>query len=662
MQRLRSGFALLAIGATVDCFDTLAQQLIVQTRDAGVSPEGGSKNSQYSAITLLAWSLGELAAVRAGHVSGQDYRNSLSNATQDPVLRTALVDAFTLSQSYFEYLLNGAGPNLDTLATVYARLERLPGDIREPMMLGGAHHGTVAAREWADVETYVSTLKKFTDEPAVLSRQVYRLRSPLQFGSDRTILRRLLQDWDVLPPTDDTLARSTDSASPSPSVRLIADLTAGSSGTRHIDEVLGPVFANYEKTQGWQDNTYGEVRSQSDVVASATTLTDGLVSGTSWQVLLMSRVIGGYDPPWPGRAFPTRPAHNHKSSAHVSLNWTLVLPRCDSGPTCQAVTKVIVATTEDVPSRGATSSVTVSQLVSAKQVPLVPATNRGRLEYTIDRSIGDTHVDVTMRRSDEHSGASDWFTEEQWASIWTDALGARRGTPEWLLDTAARDWFDQFEPGADPNRVPSGAILAEALGRRASAASDAYLELYPKALLLYLALHAPSGRLTSADKNALEGMQRYIATVLRSTHRKVVERHIEDLVSVAAALDAPVLDFDIAALMLKSTDSAQFIENLIYVMDRHGGTLAAAEHENLRNALLGLERSANRENIELAVDLVSLKAQLNQWRRRLRDDISGYIIELARLEVDCSAVRARFATWLDSQIDSSGALKCGSGR
>ncbi len=299
----------------------------------------------------------------------------------------------------------------------------------------------------------------------------------------------------------------------------------------------------------------------------------------------------------------------------------------------------------------------------------------GVIHYDLNRSLGPSTLTIHLKRKDTHTGALGAPPSQgQLSEVFIDsAESAERGYKRQEYEDALDHWLRHYDP-----RMPSkdrddlasklgfalvhypiwdSLVGADTKEVRASDKYDVYLRLYWARRIL----ETDSATLSVADKQAIEKAQLILSTLVRNLYLNETRSQIETFKGFAMDVSTEELDMALASLLESLPHRSAVALNRLATFQEHNRKLLSPELNQLITALkTAPEGDADSESLmlEASLEIIQLKASISHLRDRLRDELLGCIIELARLEADCATVLHEYSQILGRDLTNSGLFKC----
>lgn len=667
LKELQLFFAVLPADVTArECAFELARKVTERTATVEIPEEVQTPFHRDSGISFVAWAYSEYLNTSVSELERDQlrtrFRTALATATAGkPKLQDAVLDQFTISNAYLTSTF-GSHPAIeagDAIRRFRARTSYR--DHANVVDFPSLHPNVEAALEWMDGRELAARIASALRDPKALGELWIGLVRRSDGVVRDAVLDEMLSSF-IPPPTPAQVSTGALKTTPL-TVHVTASLKPGNGETTSVDRRFGPVVTDFSTPTSWIDSEYGEVWSQSDLLVTAG---DGganssvLIEGYLHELNVHSRVIGGYDPPWPGRAAPIRIKRDHTSMLSFTVTSELTVPACESNDfQCQPRATIIAFVSADSAVTGVSNSIKVTQSRDGKVVELAGTKDSfGRYRFQADRSLGSLLAVATLTRSATHPGASGWSEVAQKASLWTDALGTRRPADTDEIDDALRLWLSSLEM---PIKGVSTRYLGRALAERplrqpeSSYSNSPEIDIYARMLLASVILRSVGPTLPAVDRTAIENALKLLTFNIRLSRLGVVRHKIEELIRYSQALDPTPLDLAIASLLLQASAPANALNEIATFVENFKTILSFDE----RQALLQIADSNNTLGVAEAILRISeLKGQIRRTRLRMRAELVRLVVEAARLSGDCRSVKAQYSDYLGQTVSLPGTFRC----
>jgi hypothetical protein len=412
-----------------------------------------------------------------------------------------------------------------------------------------------------------------------------------------------------------------------------------------VDIDLGSETHSHQEQANWRDPQYGDVWSSSQVSLSGGPV-PGLMPGqwaAGWTIV--SWVQGGYDPPYPNKQFPIRPATNHRSSLNFLFSARTDIPAClllDAS--CEPHVTILAGGTD--------FSVRVTQ-EGANLVSSGPDAEWAA-KYEANLLNGPLAVEFSIARDASHEGALDVpFAQRQHGELFI-----QRTSPGELNAAFPELWFKYLaEGGEDPQD-----LLYDALVKPVGFQKELslYKDYFRRLFAAHMILVTDRGRLKPGNREAVEKASLVLSTIIRDRFLDSTKQRINDLVSAASIVDPTPIDLAIESLLEATADQrADALSKLAAFASDAEDRLTREETKAIKQALsLPSDASDETLTIEAILKLIEVKDALSLGREAVRQEIGGLVIELARMQSDCATVLNYYSNLLGEKVSLPGAFQC----
>lgn len=510
-----------------------------------------------------------------------------------------------------------------------------------------------AADNWAWLILMQRAFDEARRKPALFNALISTLRTSRPEQA-QTFVWWYLQDHPLLVPgpIEET---APDRSGSKFRIEVAGAFRAGDDKRRNVDLDLGPSAMGHKLDHQWIDTEYGQTWSQSDLyISGGRSRIQYSNVRELYELNLQSLVVGGYEPPWPSKSFPTRGKRDIRSVMSAKVTGILALPECRFGnPKCDPHLTVTVKLGADDRKAGADYDVTGSQGGSSAKPRQI---TENYYVFKLDLARGPAEIRVALRRADDHTGACcdrGWVEQNATIFVGDAPLGKER---HWRV-------YPYFESFAEIGRAQrEGTFYADLIHMADTdrgASDDAYARLYAQLFTAEVALSVDDGRLSTDDKASIDKARRILSAEIRDRRLDLVRQRIDDIRTYAGAVNLTLLDLAMSSLLEDGEPSTSAAVNGLTTLLASSEPLTPEERQMIQRSLAQIDAPTDGEarqetRLETLVLLAEARGSITHKRVSAQRTLTGLVTELTRLSSDCAGTLAYYRSILGT--DASNAL------